>query len=151
MPKLQDEGHSEASSRVVAQLLTELDGLAGRKGVYVIAATNRADMIDPAMLRPGRFGLHLEIGLPEPDGRVDIMRALMRKVPSGQLDGLEELVKSKQCERFSGADLSMLLNAAVQRAIARESRVVEIDDLQGAVGGIKASVKEAVRSGLGRH
>ena len=72
VPKREDS-LSEASSKVVNTLLTELDGLSDRAGIYVIAATNRPDQIDPAMLRPGRLGTSVYIGLPTPEERVDIL------------------------------------------------------------------------------
>ena len=69
---------SESSSRVVNTLLTELDGLNDRKGVFVIGATNRPDMIDPAMLRPGRLDKTLYIELPTPEERLEILKTLVR-------------------------------------------------------------------------
>lgn len=69
-----------ASSRVVNQLLTEMDGVEGRHGVFVMAATNRPDIIDPAILRPGRLDKILFIGLPSPADRVDILKALTKVI-----------------------------------------------------------------------
>ena len=73
-----DTSMSESSSRVVNTLLTELDGLNDRKGVFVIGATNRPDMIDPAMLRPGRLDKTLYIELPTPEERLEILKTLVR-------------------------------------------------------------------------
>lgn len=82
--------------RVVNQLLTELDGVDSRTGVYVIAATNRPDMIDPALLRPGRLDKVLYVPLPPADGRVAILHALTRHTPlaagEGNVMGVEAVV-----------------------------------------------------------
>lgn len=118
-----DGASSEASSRVVNTLLTELDGVgASREGVHVIAATNRPDIIDPAMLRPGRLETLLYVGLPSADDRVDILRALTR----GRLRGFDwdacadEMARlARDCVRFSGADLQSLVSQAGYAAVAR--------------------------------
>lgn len=120
---------SESSARVVNTLLTELDGLDARKGVYVIAATNRPDMIDPAMVRPGRLDKLLYVDLPTDAERAEIVRTMIRKLPLGgdTLDGLssnnireeiENLVKEK-CEGYSGADLASLVREAGVVALRR--------------------------------
>jgi ribosome biogenesis ATPase len=117
---------SESSARVVNTLLTELDGLDERKSVYVIGATNRPDMIDPAMCRPGRLDKLLYVDLPTADERAEIIRTLTRKLPiaSDELNGsgLANLVRER-CEGFSGADLS---------ALVREAGVVALRRLLGA-------------------
>ena len=119
---------SESSARVVNTLLTELDGLDERKGVYVIGATNRPDMIDPAMCRPGRLDKLLYVDLPTADERAEIIRTLTRNMPiaNGVYDGvgvgLAHLVWEK-CDGFSGADLS---------ALAREAGVVALRRILGA-------------------
>lgn len=71
------QGHN-TTSRVVNQLLTEMDGVEDRNGVFLMAATNRPDMIDPAVLRPGRFDKIFYVGLPSPSDRVDILKALTK-------------------------------------------------------------------------
>ena len=76
VPRRSSELH-EASARVVNTLLTEIDGLTMREGIWLIAATNRKEMIDEAMLRPGRLGTHIYVGLPEPEERVDILKTLI--------------------------------------------------------------------------
>lgn len=122
---------SEASSRVVNTLLTELDGLEPRKQVFVISATNRPDMIDPAMVRPGRLDKLLYVDLPGPQEREEILRALIyggggkdkrkkAKVPIDENDpGLDlgRLVRDRRCENFSGADLNSLIREAATLAI----------------------------------
>ncbi|KAH6909267.1 P-loop containing nucleoside triphosphate hydrolase protein [Coprinopsis sp. MPI-PUGE-AT-0042] len=124
-----DDALSESSARVVNTLLTELDGLDARKGVYVIAATNRPDMIDPAMVRPGRLDKLLYVDLPTNAERAEIVRTMVRKLPLGgdTLDGgsnnnireaIENLVKER-CEGYSGADLASLVREAGVVALKR--------------------------------
>lgn len=110
---------SEASARVVNTLLTELDGVGNsREGIYVIAATNRPDIIDPAMRRPGRLDTLLYVGLPDAEGRVDILRTLTKKLKNFEFD--ESVAKiARDCEGFSGADLEELLRRAGYAAISR--------------------------------
>ncbi|KAI0788237.1 ribosome biogenesis ATPase RIX7 [Fomes fomentarius] len=126
-----DESMSESSARVVNTLLTELDGLDARKSVYVIAATNRPDMIDPAMCRPGRLDKLLYVDLPSADERAEIIQKMTRKVPLGAAaspgaqttpegirTAIEELVR-QHCEGYSGADLAALVREAGVIALKR--------------------------------
>ncbi|KAF8124706.1 ribosome biogenesis ATPase RIX7 [Boletus edulis] len=120
-----DDSLSDSSARVVNTLLTELDGLDARKSVYVIGATNRPDIIDPAMVRPGRLDKLLYVDLPTASERVEIVRMLMRRVPvaSGNggddgeggggdvREGVERLVRER-CEGYSGADLAAMVREA---------------------------------------
>ncbi|PWN26847.1 AAA-domain-containing protein [Jaminaea rosea] len=124
-----DDSLSESSSRVVNTLLTELDGLESRGQVYVIGATNRPDMIDPAMCRPGRLDKLLYVDLPSPEERLEILRTLTKKTPleEGGVD-LEAVAKDCRADGFSGADLANL---------AREA----------AVTALKAALAEARRAG----
>jgi ribosome biogenesis ATPase len=112
---------------VVNTLLTELDGLSSRKGVYVIAATNRPDMIDAAMVRPGRLDKLLYVDLPSGPERVEILRAAGRSVPYAAqgVEGrgetkqvVEEIVKAR-CEGYSGADIAALVREAGVLALKR--------------------------------
>ncbi|KAF2473612.1 AAA-domain-containing protein [Lindgomyces ingoldianus] len=129
---------SESSSRVVNTLLTELDGLSTREGIYLIAATNRPEMIDEAMLRPGRLETLLYVELPKPDERVSILRALITKTPITNL-ALAEIARDA-CTNFSGADLQSLLTKAGQHALRRQSDVVEEVDFVVAARHIRPSV-----------
>ncbi|KAI9276269.1 P-loop containing nucleoside triphosphate hydrolase protein [Sporodiniella umbellata] len=104
-----DDQQSDASARVVNTLLTELDGVENRSQVYVIAATNRPDMIDPAMLRPGRLDKLLYVELPTPQERFDILKKLSSKTPLHAEVSLEEVANDTRCEGFSGADLASLV------------------------------------------
>lgn len=138
VPKRSTELH-EASARVVNTLLTELDGLSMREGIYLIAATNRPDMIDEAMLRPGRLETLLYVELPKPEERVDILKALIRQrgVLSDKLAGIG---RQDVCNNFSGADLESLLRKAGQRALRRRSEVVEEFDFVEAAKTVRPSV-----------
>lgn len=110
---------SESVARVVNTLLTELDGLESRKGIYVIGATNRPEMIDPAMLRTGRLEQHLLIDLPNKEERLDILRTVGKKYPHDFAPYLADV--AAQCENFSGADLAGLIREAVRASIKRGS------------------------------
>ncbi|KAG2017507.1 ribosome biogenesis ATPase RIX7 [Coprinopsis cinerea AmutBmut pab1-1] len=165
-----DDTLSESSARVVNTLLTELDGLDARKGVYVIAATNRPDMIDPAMVRPGRLDKLLYVDLPTPTERAEIVRTMVRKLPLGRDDvmaqdiandvraAIEQLVKDR-CDGYSGADLASLVREAgviaLRRTLGSFSQlgdtpqapniVVTISDFIAALDKIGPSVSRAQR------
>jgi len=100
------------TERVVNQLLTELDGLETRRDVYVIAATNRLELIDDAMLRPGRLGKLLYVPLPSPPDRVSILRAIAQKVQLAAEVDLQVIGSDDRCDGFSGADLAALVREA---------------------------------------
>jgi ribosome biogenesis ATPase len=154
VPKREDS-LSEASSKVVNTLLTELDGLSNRAGIYVIAATNRPDMIDPAMLRPGRLGTSVFVDLPTPDERVEILKALYKKAlptaAQSEVDGLESVARDVRCTGYSGADLGNLHQAAAVAALKREMATgpgseelrIQRGDWEVALGKVRASVKDA--------
>jgi ribosome biogenesis ATPase len=154
VPKREDS-LSEASSKVVNTLLTELDGLSNRAGIYVIAATNRPDMIDPAMLRPGRLGTSVLVDLPTPDERVEILKALYKKAlpaaAQSEVDGLESVARDVRCTGYSGADLGNLHQAAAVAALKREMANgpgieelrIQRADWEVALGKVRASVKDA--------
>lgn len=140
-----DDSLSDASARVVNTLLTELDGLNARKDIYVIAATNRPEMIDPAMLRPGRLGKHLQVSLPGPKERVQILWTLLEKMPvqspgSQDRDGLAAFAASTECNNFSGADLGSLAYEAAQQAVQHNAEYLTLAHLESVVRDIKPSV-----------
>ncbi|KAJ2743699.1 Ribosome biogenesis ATPase rix7 [Coemansia sp. BCRC 34301] len=108
---------SEASARVVNTLLTEIDGMESRKSVYVIAATNRPDIIDPAMLRPGRLDKLLFVELPTPGERADILRTLSKRTPLADNVCLDTIAAHERCNGFSGADLAGLIREASVAAL----------------------------------
>ncbi|KAG6421270.1 hypothetical protein SASPL_117820 [Salvia splendens] len=103
--------------RPLNQLLIELDGSDQRRGVYVIGATNRPEVIDDAMLRPGRFGKLMYVPLPSPDERGMILKALARNKPIDANLDLMALAKDNGCDKFSGADLSALMDEAAMTAL----------------------------------
>ena len=115
-PRRGTDGNA-AAERVVNQLLTEMDGLSARGSVYCLAATNRPDMIDPAMLRPGRLDKMLFVPLPAPQERAAIAKALCRKVPVESVQDAMDVAAGTACEGFSGADLAALVREACVAAI----------------------------------
>ena len=139
MPK-RDDSLSESSARVVNTLLTELDGLSSRKGIYVIAATNRPDIIDPAMLRPGRLETLLFVDLPEATERVEILQTLCRNLKTNYTDKIGEIARD-DCKGFSGADLESLLRRAGYEAIKRND-VIRLEDFKKAKRKILPSVND---------
>lgn len=123
VPK-RDDSLSDASSRVVNALLTELDGVGDRSGIYVVGATNRPDCIDPAIRRPGRLGTSVFVGLPTAEERVDILRTIYKNtMVSGKESNIDEKLRAialdKRCKGFSGADLGNLMQAAAQASLER--------------------------------
>ncbi|KAF1838040.1 AAA-domain-containing protein [Decorospora gaudefroyi] len=138
VPRRSTELH-EASARVVNTLLTELDGLSMRKGIYLIAATNRPEMIDEAMLRPGRLENLLYVELPSPEERVDILRALIRQREAFTSE-LAEIGLRDVCNSFSGADLESMLSKAGEHAMRRDAEMVEESDLIEAAKTVRPSV-----------
>lgn len=136
VPK-RDDALSESSARVVNTLLTELDGLSNRQGIYVIGATNRPDIIDPAMLRPGRLETLLFVDLPEQDERVEILQTMTRNLNIDFTDDIAKVARS--CDGFSGADLESLLRRAGYAAIKRNDRIT-LQDFLSAAQKVKPSV-----------
>ena len=108
------------------QLLTEMDGLEERRGVFVIAATNRPDIIDPAMLRPGRLDKLLYVPLPTKEDRFSILKTVCRKVPISDDVDLMKVATDQHCEGYSGADLSALVREAqlctLRELVKKESK-----------------------------
>ncbi|XP_066237038.1 nuclear valosin-containing protein-like isoform X3 [Saccopteryx leptura] len=112
-----------ASVRVVNQLLTEMDGLETRRQVFIMAATNRPDIIDPAILRPGRLDKTLFVGLPPPTDRHAILKTITKNGTKPPLDAdvnLEAIAGDHRCDRYSGADLSALVREASVCALRQE-------------------------------
>ena len=136
VPK-RDDALSESSARVVNTLLTELDGLSNRQGIYVIAATNRPDIIDPAMLRPGRLETLLFVDLPEKEERVEILQTLIRNLNIKFTDDIATVARG--CEGFSGADLESLLRRAGYAAIKRGDDI-KLEDFITARSSVRPSV-----------
>jgi cell division protease FtsH len=122
-------GHDERE-QTLNQLLVEMDGFEGNEGVIVIAATNRPDVLDPALLRPGRFDRQVVVPLPDVRGREQILKVHMKKVPLG--DDVRPSVIARGTPGFSGADLANLVNEAALFAARANRRVVRMDEFEKA-------------------
>jgi cell division protease FtsH len=122
-------GHDERE-QTLNQLLVEMDGFEGNEGVIVIAATNRPDVLDPALLRPGRFDRQVTVGLPDIRGREQILKVHMRKVPMGT--DVDPRVIARGTPGFSGADLANLVNEAALFAARGNKRLVEMNEFEKA-------------------
>ncbi|WP_456329853.1 CDC48 family AAA ATPase [Archaeoglobus sp.] len=120
-----EEVTGEVERRVVAQLLALMDGLEARGDVIVIAATNRPDAIDPALRRPGRFDREIEIGVPDKEGRKEILEIHTRKMPLAEDVDLEEL--AEMTNGFVGADLEALCKEAAMHALRRVLPEIDIE------------------------
>jgi transitional endoplasmic reticulum ATPase len=112
---------SMTTDRVVSQLLAELDGIELLSGVVVLAATNRIDLIDPSVLRPGRFGVHIAVDLPEPDERREIFKVCLRTKEGKDARGADKLARAMAplTDGFSGAEIRHVCNEAKRIALAR--------------------------------
>ncbi|MEM1990508.1 MAG: AAA family ATPase, partial [Candidatus Bathyarchaeia archaeon] len=108
-------GDSHVTERVISQLLTEMDGIEELRGVVVLAATNRPDIIDPALLRPGRFDKLLYVPLPDFEARKEILKIHLRKKPLAEDVDIDDM--AKRTEGYTGADLAAICNTAVMLAI----------------------------------
>ncbi|HKJ77027.1 MAG TPA: ATP-dependent zinc metalloprotease FtsH, partial [Gammaproteobacteria bacterium] len=122
-------GHDERE-QTLNQLLVEMDGFEGNKGVIVIAATNRPDVLDPALLRPGRFDRQVVVPLPDLRGREQITKVHMRKVPVA--DDVNASIIARGTPGFSGADLANLVNEAALFAARADKRTVTMEDFERA-------------------
>ncbi|MCK6428045.1 MAG: ATP-dependent zinc metalloprotease FtsH [Burkholderiaceae bacterium] len=123
-------GGNDEREQTLNQLLVEMDGFETGMGVIVIAATNRPDVLDPALLRPGRFDRQVVVPLPDIRGREQILNVHMRKVPIGA--DVKADILARGTPGFSGADLANLVNEAALFAARRNARVVEMQDFEKA-------------------
>ena len=122
-------GHDERE-QTLNQLLVEMDGFEGNDGVIVVAATNRPDVLDPALLRPGRFDRQVVVGLPDIRGREQILKVHMRKVPIN--DNVKAGVIARGTPGFSGADLANLVNEAALFSARAGKRLVTMEEFEKA-------------------
>ncbi|MCH7834463.1 MAG: ATP-dependent zinc metalloprotease FtsH, partial [Proteobacteria bacterium] len=122
-------GHDERE-QTLNQLLVEMDGFEGSEGIIVIAATNRPDVLDPALLRPGRFDRQVVVPLPDIRGRTQILKIHMRKVPLD--DDVDPKVLARGTPGFSGADLANLVNESALFAARGNKRVVSMEQFERA-------------------
>ena len=122
-------GHDERE-QTLNQLLVEMDGFAANEGVVVLAATNRADVLDPALLRPGRFDRQIYVGLPDIKGREEILKVHVKGKPLGEDVDLKRLAQGTA--GFTGADLENLVNAAALLAARKDRGFITMADLKAA-------------------
>lgn len=142
-------GESRVAERVLGQFLAELDGIEELKGVLVLAATNRLDMLDPAVLRPGRFDEIVEIPLPGKEDRVEIFKVHLRGKPMAAGVSVEEL--AAKAEGFNGAEIAQVCNRAALRAVRRVVKEMEksgtgAEELRIGADDMEAALQE-VKSG----
>src|SRR5436853_413898 len=123
-------GGNDEREQTLNQLLVEMDGFEANEGIIIIAATNRPDVLDPALLRPGRFDRQVYVTLPDVRGREQVLNIHMRKVPVGQ--DIRADILARGTPGFSGADLANLVNEAALFAARRNGRVVEMVDFERA-------------------
>jgi cell division protease FtsH len=134
-------GGNDEREQTLNQLLVEMDGFEGNEGIIVIAATNRPDVLDKALLRPGRFDRQVTVGLPDVKGREQILKVHLKKVPADA--SVEPKFIAQGTPGFSGADLANLINEAALLAARMNKRVVNMADLEKA--------KDKLIMGVERH
>ncbi len=122
-------GHDERE-QTLNQMLVEMDGFEGSEGIIVIAATNRVDVLDKALLRPGRFDRQVMVGLPDIKGREQIINVHLKKLPS--VTGVRPEILARGTPGFSGADLANLVNEAALFAARRNKNTVDMNDFEDA-------------------
>ncbi len=123
-------GGNDEREQTLNQLLVEMDGFEGNEGVIILAATNRPDVLDPALLRPGRFDRQIAVPLPDVKGREKILEVHMKKVPLS--NNVDASVIARGTPGFSGAELANLINEAALAAARNNKRVVSMEDLEEA-------------------
>jgi cell division protease FtsH len=123
-------GGNDEREQTLNQMLVEMDGFEGSQGVIVIAATNRPDVLDPALMRPGRFDRQVVVPLPDIRGREQILQVHMRKVPIA--NDVNAHVLARGCPGFSGADIANLVNEAALFAARGNKRLVDMEDFEKA-------------------
>jgi cell division protease FtsH len=134
-------GGNDEREQTLNQLLVEMDGFTGNEGVIVIAATNRADVLDKALLRPGRFDRQVNVGLPDVRGREQILNVHIKKVPASSDVSLHDIARGTP--GFSGADLANVINEAALLAARCNKTQVSMNDLEKA--------KDKILMGAERH
>ncbi len=141
-------GHDERE-QTLNQILVEMDGFTQNENVVVVAATNRGDLLDPALLRPGRFDRRVVLDLPDMKGRLDILKIHMKGKPFR--DGVDWEKVSKRTVGFSGADLENMLNEAAILAARKNKTIIEMEDIEEAATKVKLGPeKKRLQSDLDR-
>ena len=143
-----DASDSMVTERVVDTLLTEMDGLGGLKNVIVIAATNRPDIIDPALLRPGRFDKIIEIPMPNEAARLEIFKVHMKRMPIAKEVSIEQLAKST--EGYTGAEIENLTREAGMNAIRANRNEVTKEDFEKALEEIRPAIPKELSERIKR-
>ncbi len=143
-----ESNDSNVTERVVDTLLTEMDGLQEMKNIIVLAATNRPDMIDPALLRPGRFDKIIEIPLPDEVTRVAILKVHTKKMPLEKSVNIEDL--AKMTENYTGAELENIVREAGMNAIRANKDVVSKTDFTNALKEVRPMVPKDVADRIKR-
>ena len=138
-------GHDERE-QTLNQLLVEMDGFAANEGVIVLAATNRQDILDPALLRPGRFDRQVYVGHPDMKGREEILRVHVRNKPLAEDVDLKEI--ARETTGFTGADLENLMNEAALLAARNNKKFITLADIQESVIKVIAGPEKKSRSQL---
>ena len=123
-------GGNYEREQTLNQLLVEMDGFDANEGIIIVAATNRPDVLDPALLRPGRFDRQVVVGRPDIEGREKILVVHMKKVPLAP--DVNARVIARGTPGFSGADLANLVNEAALLAARRSKRLVSMKDFEDA-------------------
>ena len=134
---------NDEREQTLNQLLTEMDGFDGSKGVIILAATNRPDVLDPALLRPGRFDRRIPVELPDLQGRIDILKVHAKKVKVA--DNVNFDVIAKTAAGASGAELANIVNEAALRAVRMGRKVVTQEDLQESIEVVIAGYQKKTR------
>ncbi len=142
-------GSSQEQDQTLNALLTEMSGFNENEGIVVIAATNRMDILDPALLRPGRFDRHVEIGLPDVKAREKILRLHMKNKPIS--DQVDPYKIAQETVYFSGAMLENLLNEAAILSAKRQGMVINNDDMNQAFYTVVAGAQKQDRSGVSQE
>merc|ERR1711990_235643 len=132
-------GGNDEREQTLNQLLTEMDGFEGNTGIIVVAATNRADILDPALLRPGRFDRQVTVDVPDVQGRTDILKVHARNKKLGEGVDVESI--AKRTPGFSGADLANLLNEAAILAGRRNKNEISLSEIDDSVDHIVAGME----------
>jgi len=135
-------GHDERE-QTLNQLLVEMDGFDSQTGVIIMAATNRPEILDPALLRPGRFDRHILVDRPDKKGRMDILKVHLKKIKTGPDVDIEKL--ANMTSGMVGADLANLVNEAALLAVRHNKTQVEMDEFEEAVERVVAGLEKKNR------
>merc|ERR1719463_368023 len=139
-------GGNDEREQTLNQILTEMDGFQGNTGVIVIAATNRADVLDNALLRPGRFDRRVPVDLPDKAGRIEILKVHVRDKPLGADVDLEAI--ASRAIGFSGAQLQNLMNEAAIVAARREKDIITFDEIDFAIDRLQVGMQKPSTQGF---